>query len=362
MKRGETTKQQIIKWLKTQVDSTGDAAKPNDQIWEKRYQELLQNEPSIRLKLETGEATKSDILEYLKQSKDADKKKRDWKSDLDENDCDNASIAGYQSITEDGEKREYLLHVPKFYDSSKAYPLVINLHGFGGCAANYQRDIGERLGFNAAANKNGFLVAYAQAIFREKGARYWEPGNNGTKSIRQNDVYFIKRLIAHCKKSFNIDLNRVYAVGYSNGGMMAYDLACSATDVIAAVGIISGTMLGEIPRDQKNRTPVIHFHGVHDEVLPYRGNQFYKPISEVVDAWRSHHQIPRSAGRTQIYNKGAVNSLSYAKPGQAAAIAFYTFESEYEKPGGHVWFSDTIDGTNPNQILWEFLASHRRGL
>ena len=360
LRRGETTKQEIMKWLKSNGDSNGDLAKPIDPIWEKRFQELLKSEPSIRLKLETGEATKSDIIEYLKQATDDDKKKAEMKSYTDGNDCGNSTAPGYHSIVIDDEKREYLLHVPKSYDSARAYPLVINFHGFGDCAKNYSESIGVTLGFNKTASENGFLVAYPQAILREKGARYWEPGDDGTKSIRQNDVYFIKKMIADSDKQYNIDLKRVYAIGYSNGGMMAYDLACSATDVVAAVGIMSGTMLGDIPKGLKQRTPIIHFHGVRDEVLPYRGNEFYKPIPSLVEAWRTHHNISKSAGQKKTHNEGAVTSLRYSPAGQSAVVTFYTVKSEYNKPGGHVWFSDKIDGSHPNQILWDFMASHQR--
>ena len=39
---------------------------------------------------------------------------------------------------------------------------------------------------------------------------------------------------------YNVDIERVYAVGYSNGGMMAYGLANYKSDLIAAVGSVSG--------------------------------------------------------------------------------------------------------------------------
>jgi len=98
------------------------------------------------------------------------KKKKKGQSGSKEGSCNNFDHEGYRELVQDKEKREYLLHVPKSYDSSQPCPLVINYHGFGDCASDYAANVGNALRFNAAATKNKFLVAYPQAAFREKGA------------------------------------------------------------------------------------------------------------------------------------------------------------------------------------------------
>lgn len=356
---GNATKEQVIEWLKSEGSSKERKKKSTESDWDSKYEELLKEDPSIREKITKGEATKEQVIEYLKLLAEIDGKKEEWDPESKESGTKNSDHEDYRALVENGEKREYLLHVPPDYDNSKSYPLVINYHGFGDNASDYATNIGEFLKFNETAEKNKFLVAYPQAVFREKGARYWEPGDNGKKSIATNDVYFTKQLIADIKRTHNIELNQVYAVGYSNGGMMAYDLACSDPEFIAAIGIMSGVMLGNLDQNVKTRTPVIHFHGVQDEVLPYNGNQNYTSVPELIERWRRHHQIPKSNRQQQSLNEGQVVSNAYLDPKGQTGVVLYTIKREYKKPGGHVWFSDEIEGTHPNQIMWDFLSQYR---
>ena len=108
---------------------------------------------------------------------------------------------------------------------------------------------------------------------------------------------FFDALMADIGSSYNIDSEQVYAVGYSNGGMMAYGLACNRGDQVAAVGIMSGVMLpGNC--DAGNYTSVLHFHGTADSALPYEGNQDYQAISDVISFWVSHNNISNTTPTT----------------------------------------------------------------
>ena len=48
----------------------------------------------------------------------------------------------------------------------------------------------------------------------------------------------------------------------------------------------------------------------------------------------------------------------YTGGNENTSVVLYTVNNEFNEPGGHVWFSEDIDGTSPNQILWEFLADY----
>ena len=355
---GQATKKEIIQWLKSKGSQEDESQKRSKIDWDEKYKQFLQSDPDARRKLQNGEATRAQIIEYLKGSEGIGKKKSRRESGSQKNGCDNSSQKGFRKLVENGQQREYILHVPSSYDRNRSHPLVINFHGFGDCASEYAENIGQVLEFNSTAKEKSFLVVYPQAAFREKGARYWEPGDNGTENILTNDVYFTRQLIADVKKRYNVDLNRVYAVGYSNGGMMAYDLACVNERFIAAIGVMSGTMLGKPGAGVKTLTPVIHFHGLQDQVLPYKGNEHYQSVPDLIDSWRLHHGISRASHDRKILNDGRAVADSYLGPHQKAAVVLYTIKSEHGKPGGHVWFSDDIDGVHPNQILWDFLSDY----
>ena len=57
-----------------------------------------------------------------------------------------------------------------------------------------------------------------------------------------------------------IDLKRVYATGYSNGGFFSYFLACNTDNVLAAIGDVAGTMLVDTYNtcNQEYNTPGFH--------------------------------------------------------------------------------------------------------
>lgn len=271
--------------------------------------------------------------------------------------CINAGEDGYQTLEKDGETREYFLHIPSSYDENTPTPLVVNFHGFGDCAVNFSESVGEFYGFNEVADNENFIVVYPQAVLREKGDVYWEPGDTGSENITENDSYFTKQLITDLNNNYNVDLSRVYATGYSNGGMMAYSLACSGSDFIAAVGIMSGIMLTETC-EANEQTSVIHFHGAGDEVLPLDGNGDYQSVAEVVDFWLNHNGISASNLVSTELNNGDVLKEEYPGTDENVAVVLYTVNVEFEKAGGHVWFSGEIDGVTPNQILWDFLSGY----
>lgn len=273
---------------------------------------------------------------------------------------ENCDHPGYRLMTQDDAgtiyTREYILHVPSNYDQNQSYPLVIVYHGFGDCAAFWADAMENVYGFNAIADAEGFLVAYPQAAYRpEKEDVYWEPGNSGGDNIYHNDMYFTQALIGHIAQDYSINQNLVYAAGYSNGGMLAYSIGCTRGDLVAGVGVMSGAMLDDADTCTDSfPIPIIIFHGVGDFVLPYNGNEWYGPVSETVDLWLNQNQIPASSLNSTTLNGGDVQLDQYSGGLQGTCLSFYTINQEYGAPGGHVWFTQEIDGVAPGQLLWDF--------
>ena len=261
-----------------------------------------------------------------------------------------------QNINENLITREYILHVPNNYDENENYPLVIVFHGFGDCAAYWAEAMENNYGFNDIANAEEFFVAYPQAAYRpEKEDVYWEPGNDTGEDIYENDVYFTQEMINHIAQDYSINQSKVYAAGYSNGGMLAYSIGCSRGDMVAGIGVMSGAMLDDADSCIDSfPIPIIIFHGVGDYVLPYSGNEWYGPVSETVSLWINHNQIPVTSLTSIELNGGDVSVDQYAGGQQGTCLSFYTINQEYGAPGDHVWFTQNIDGISPSQILWDF--------
>jgi len=169
------------------------------------------------------------------------------------------------SIVSFGEKREYLLYVPKSYDRAKPTPLVISLH----TSMSWPSSSMAISQWNLVADEHGVIVVYPAGTGR--GPKSWEMTGSETPS-RMPDVIFISGLIDKLEESYNIDKTRIYANGMSNGGGMAFVLSCTLSDRIAAVGMVSAGLDPEWSWCTDHRpVPVIAFHGTADPVCPYNG-------------------------------------------------------------------------------------------
>ena len=96
-------------------------------------------------------------------------------------------------------------------------PVVFALHG----AYEDGEYFVEYTKMNQVADTAGFIVVYPDGIY---------PGfNSGVIDIifpDVDDVGFISALIDTLEAKYNIDMNRVYSCGYSNGGHMTAKLVC----------------------------------------------------------------------------------------------------------------------------------------
>jgi polyhydroxybutyrate depolymerase len=170
------------------------------------------------------------------------------------------------SIVSSGQKREYLLYVPRSYDPSKPTPLVISMHGAGGWPTQ-QMNLSE---WNRLAESQRFIVVYPSGI-EAGGPRVWHVSRNPGLT---SDVRFISELIDKLETTYNIDPARIYANGFSNGGGMAFVLSCTLSNRIAAVGMVGAaqTLPWSWCADHR-AVPVISFHGTADPMALYKGGQ-----------------------------------------------------------------------------------------
>jgi poly(3-hydroxybutyrate) depolymerase len=93
-----------------------------------------------------------------------------------------------------------------------------------------------------------------------------------------DDVGYVRSIVATVAGVHNVDAHRVYATGFSNGGMMSRRLACEAADVITGIFPVAGTYGGRggdgnhaFDCHPSHPVPVVSVHGLFDLNIPYYG-------------------------------------------------------------------------------------------
>jgi polyhydroxybutyrate depolymerase len=264
------------------------------------------------------------------------------------------------TIQHDGLEREYQIYVPDVYTGDEPVPLVLNFHGFGSNAGQ-QEFYGD---FRAIADTANFLIVHPEGtVFN--GSQHWNVGGF-TSGSTIDDVGFTDALLDTLAANYNIDPNRIYSTGMSNGGYMSFLLACQLGDRIAAIASVTGSMTPETYDDctPTHPTPVLQIHGTDDPVVPYDGADFSKSIEEVLSYWVDYNNCSPTAGVIDVPN---------SNPGDGSTVEHYvysggtndvTVEHFKVENGAHTWPGTIIPfpGTNydidASLEIWRFFLRY----
>lgn len=244
------------------------------------------------------------------------------------------------TISVGGLDRTYRLYLPA--GLPPAAPLVVMLHGGFGSADQAERSYG----WNQLAEQAKFVVAYPDGLNRAWNSGGGCCGRPGRDNV--DDVAFITAAVRDIAGNIGIDPTRIYATGISNGGMMAYRLACT-TAVFAAIGPDSATQLDSC--SAPSPTSVIHIHGTGDRMIRYDGgpgagiaNIDGPPVPDVNAFWRG---VDQCAPPAVTVNGALTTSTANCPSGRSVELITVA-------GGGHEW------PPFATQTIWDFFAAHPR--
>ncbi|MCX6317160.1 MAG: prolyl oligopeptidase family serine peptidase [Bacteroidetes bacterium] len=153
------------------------------------------------------------------------------------------------TIIVDSTEREFWVHVPAIYDSTQPTPLVFMLHGTGGNGERFYdgsgwKELGEEEGFISVFPSSLRYFIYTDSTV--KRITKWNTTPDAEFTILpgqspRDDIKFLRKVIDEVRQKFNIDTNRIYMNGFSNGGQMAAKTSIMMSDVLAAVVSNAGT-------------------------------------------------------------------------------------------------------------------------
>lgn len=174
------------------------------------------------------------------------------------------------TISVKGQNRVYQIHLPPAWMPGTGGPVVIALHGMLQSAGGME----SYLGMERVADREGFAVVYPHGL-----GNAWKDGR--APALRMtfwsppgDDVEFLSELVRTLVDRRIADPSRVYLMGLSNGGYMAYRMACERPDLFAAFATLSATVPSTYLRTcRPNRAvPILMINGTADMVVPYYGN------------------------------------------------------------------------------------------
>jgi len=259
------------------------------------------------------------------------------------------------SIEHDGNNRKYFIHVPPNYESTQSIPVLLAFHGYGGTAKSFM----EHSNFNEIADVNNFIVVYPEGLTFE-WYTHWNVGG-WTNGSTVDDVGFVNSLLDDLEVNYNIETNKIYATGMSNGGFMSFLLACQLSERIAAVASVIGSMTPETYSacNPSHQIPILQLHGTADDIVPYEGQSDMIAIEDALSYWVEYNQTDSVATMTLIDDidtddGSTVEKYIYGNGNNGAKVVHYKVLN-----GGHDWFGafGNMD-IQSSQIVWDFLSEY----
>ncbi len=187
----------------------------------------------------------------------------------------------------DGETREAIVYVPASSGEEGA-PLVLSFHGFGDNMQNFQYT-------NLHVAWPDAIVVYFQGLERRGGLLGWQVERGGG----DRDLGLVDVALESLRETYDVDDDRIYATGYSNGGMFTYLLWAERPGVFAAYAPVAARLRPSV-RPRQSR-PVFHVAGERDQVVRFSDQEAAIAVAIEVNGVKA--TTPCGAGCT-VYGAG----------------------------------------------------------
>ena len=267
----------------------------------------------------------------------------------------------------DGIPRTLSVYIPEAYvTSSAAVPLVVVMHGAGGSG----NEIQSWSGWSELAEAENFVVIYPDGL-----NNVWNDGRLGDARITDvNDAGFINASINFMSDKLNIDQQRIYATGFSMGGMLSFRLACQMPDRLAAIASVASSMPEYVAPycADGEHMPVLIIQGTADNVVPFYGmprqGLGYMSAANSLLYWTRQNECATSSGIDMLEDvdpdDGARVLLQTATDcANGADVMFYGVYYGGHNYPGHALGLDlgtTTFDIDATQVIWEFFKAHPR--
>ena len=277
---------------------------------------------------------------------------------------------GFQTINHNQIDRRFYLYVPNNYTANVPIPILFNFHGGGGDPISYMSYTSDMRGL---AEANNFILIYPEAITDPgTGSISWI--DKATNGAPRDETLFIESIINSVSSNYSVDLDRIYACGYSEGGIFSYELACRLNNYIAGIASVSGSMLSESERSNlgfsncspQHPTAIMLIPGTSDSnahslyqgcCLDWGLDSYYLSVDQITDYWTNYNTTDNNPLVSDVSNTNTSDGSTVQRKiwsngeGGVEVQELKVIGGEHEWPGT----SGNMD-INANNEIWQFLS------
>jgi len=309
------------------------------------------------------------------------------------------------TLTSGGVERSYTAFLPDEYDASTPMPLVMSIHGMGGTSLEDACDSGTTA---VAKDTGAFMVVHPQGMddIDKKNPSSWTSWHfNGTcqnggvscDTSKNNDNYcyesnpdcqdcdwtscvddvtFLTELYDYMEANYCVDLDRMYATGQSNGGMMTYQIGATLAHRLAAIAPISGSLHWNYAVQPTEPIPVFAVTGTQDSTVPANGTAngktsdgtwWYLSMDALAANWADAQECDGASapyttsfdGVDELWCKTACGNIDHV------LCAWNGNHNYFTGPKMNYIYTCTPENLSETyyqngQLVWEFFSKHSR--
>ncbi len=237
----------------------------------------------------------------------------------------------------DGLKRTFRYYIPPAYSFHWQPSLTMVLHGMTQTGLDIIGTV--LINTGDEADKTNSIIVFPTALYG-----HWNDRMGGlfpaTDTI--DDVKFLTSLIDFFIHDFNCNPEKIYIMGFSNGGMMAYRMGCDVADKISAIAPFISMMGEEASFQTTNSAPVPVFitNGTADPVMPWNGGVASTETTPRIGILLSNDDnIAYWVNRNATFPVPEITCLADFCPGDSCRILSYHYHGEND-----IVFNKVING------------------
>lgn len=268
-----------------------------------------------------------------------------------------------ETVTIDGKKRVYFLHLSARYDAKKPVPLMLFFNGWGDVPGQGNTKPGAEgteqfTGMSEKADSENFVVGYMDGY--ERKARSW---NNGQWCFSKlDDMKFTNRVLEALMDKLNIDPQRVYLTGYSQGASFAHLFATRFPEKVAAVASVGGWLTGK-EKQPSQPYSLIEMHCEADKTVPILGRSWWVTMKPQKTLKEFYYKANHFDARPETTTRNAENGTVIKEELSRNTKNHTEFRYITLQDAGHKWFGGKgAEGSamNATDTIWNFLKDKRK--